>query len=355
MASRDTSTDILDNLLDLKGQDGTFRLDMRLFQLLHRPHDDERQVRPNLFGGPPRQARDRQSLQREMDHRRIHPEVVTEEVVHAAWRKTLHKPKRAPNILCLAGGVALNCVVERASLHAGRPLRGKSGFSPAAGDAGGAIGAAAVVWHEYEQGGRQTNGKDFMRGSYLGPNFYGRDEIRASTRRAECRLRGAAGRGADAAGWPEILADRERRRLVLGAAWSSGRRALGGRSIIGTPKSEKMQTTMNLKIKYRESFRPFAPSVLARKGRRTISSTRATSPYMLIVAPVREALRLETDRRTETALRYRQAETQALRTAGDHPRSTILRRMQTVQRGYKSPLSCAAEGIRGAAQAAPCS
>jgi carbamoyltransferase len=237
----------------------------------------------DLFGGPPRTA-ETDISQREMDLA-ASIQVVTEEVVLRLAR-TLHTETGA-EYLCLAGGVALNCVAN-GRLDREGPFR-EIWIQPAAGDAGGAAGAAAVIAHEYNGVERTTNGKDSMQGSYLGPR-YSADQIR----RELDQINAVYTVMDDSELMPrlaDILADEN----VVG--WFQGRmefgpRALGGRSIVGTPTSEKMQTTMNLKIKYRESFRPFAPSVLAERVQDYFQDV-GSSPYMLIVAPVNENLRIE--------------------------------------------------------------
>ncbi len=276
---------ILDKLLDLK-EDGTFRLDMRYFNyctgltMTNRRFDD-------LFGGPPRQP-EGDLTQREMDIA-ASIQVVTEEVV-MRLANTLHRETGEKN-LCLAGGVALNCVANGRLLREG-PFE-KLWIQPAAGDAGGAAGAAAVAWHGYDGQPRKLNGDsgpaaDRMRGSYLGPEFTPQQI------RTELDAMGAKYTVLD----DDVLFSRTAQLLaaenVIG--WFQGRmefgpRALGGRSIIGDPRSTKMQSVMNLKIKYRESFRPFAPSVLWERVS-DYFELDAPSPYMLIVAPVREDLRL---------------------------------------------------------------
>jgi carbamoyltransferase len=272
---------ILENLLDLK-EDGTFRLDMSYFNYctgLTMTNDRF----ADLFGGPARAA-ETEISQREMDLA-ASIQVVTEDVVLRLAR-TLHTETGA-DYLCLAGGVALNCVAN-GRLDREGPYR-EIWIQPAAGDAGGAAGAAAVIAHEYNGEERTVNGKDAMRGSYLGPQ-YAPDQIRAELDQSNA----VYSEMEDAELMPflaEVLATEN----VVG--WFQGRmefgpRALGGRSIIGTPTSEKMQTTMNLKIKYRESFRPFAPSVLAERVGDYFEDVDS-SPYMLIVAPVKENLRIE--------------------------------------------------------------
>jgi carbamoyltransferase len=275
---------ILDRLLDLK-DDGTFRLDMQYFNYcagltMTNERFDE------LFGGPPRKP-ESELTQREMDIA-ASIQVVTEEVVLRLAR-TLHQ-ETGEKHLCLAGGVALNCVANGRLLREG-PYE-DIWVQPAAGDAGAAAGAAAVVWHSYDQQPRKPIGGgpaiDRMRGSYLGPSYTSRQI------RAELDTMGAKYKVLDddtlfpkAA---KLLADEN----VIG--WFQGRmefgpRALGARSIIGDPRSEKMQSVMNLKIKYRESFRPFAPSVLWERVTDYFEQD-TPSPYMLIVAPVIEKLRI---------------------------------------------------------------
>ena len=271
---------ILDNLLDLK-EDGTFRLDMSYFNyctgltMTNSKFD-------KLFGGPPRQA-EGELTQKDMDIA-ASIQVVTERVVLQLAR-TLQQETGEKN-LCLAGGVALNCVANGRLLREG-PFD-NIWIQPAAGDAGGALGAASIAWYQKFGHERKVDGADKMRGSYLGPGFDAEqiksqlDEYGAVYERlSDSDLFEKAA---------EILEDEN----VIG--WFQGRmefgpRALGGRSIIGDPRSSKMQSVMNLKIKYRESFRPFAPSVLAERAS-DYFELDADSPYMLIVAPVCENLRI---------------------------------------------------------------
>ncbi len=272
---------IREKLIDLK-DDGTFRLDMQYFNYctgLTMTNDRF----AALFGGPPRAA-ESPVTQREMDLA-ASIQKVTEDVVLRLAR-TLHKETGEEN-LCLAGGVALNCVANGRLVREG-PFR-HIWVQPAAGDAGGALGAASIVWHEYLGKERPAaTGSDRMRGGYLGPR-YASAEVRRQLDAAGAVYRELP----DGLLLPQlatILADEQ----VVG--WVQGRmefgpRALGGRSIIGDPRSAKMQSIMNLKIKYRESFRPFAPAVLAdRVG--DYFEHEGESPYMLIVAPVREHLRI---------------------------------------------------------------
>ncbi len=272
---------ILDNLLDLKA-DGTFRLNMDYFNYCTGLTMTNKRF-DKLFGGPPRAA-ESELKQREMDIA-ASIQVVTETVV-LRLASTLHKETGESN-LCLAGGVALNCVANGRVLREG-PFE-NIWIQPAAGDAGGALGAASIVWHEQENQPRTVNGKDKMRGSYLGPRF-SEDEVRE-----QLDQHGAVYEQLeDAALFPRLAEILDSDNVV---GWFQGRmefgpRALGGRSILGDPRSSKMQSVMNLKIKYRESFRPFAPSVLAERVSDYFEQD-AESPYMLIVAPVQKNLRVE--------------------------------------------------------------
>ncbi len=273
---------ILNRLIDVKS-DGTFRMDMSFFDYAtglrmtgERFHE--------LFDGPPRKP-ESPVTDKEMDIARS-IQVVTEEVV-LKLANTVHRELEVDH-LCLAGGVALNCVANGRLLREG-PFR-DIWIQPAAGDAGGAVGAALSVWHEYLDKPRTATGNgDAMAGAYLGPRFSDEqittylDSVNARYQRLD-----------DDALMPrlaEILADEN----VVG--WFQGRmefgpRALGARSIIGDPRSRSMQSVMNLKIKYRESFRPFAPSVLRERVSEYFKLDRA-SPYMLLVADVRERHRIE--------------------------------------------------------------
>ncbi len=271
---------ILDNLIDLK-EDGTFRLDMQYFNyctgltMTNSKFDQ-------LFGAPARKP-ETEISQREMDIAASIQKVTEEVVLRLA--KAVRK-ETGCNKLCLAGGVALNCVANGELLRSG--IFDDIWVQPAAGDAGGALGAALVVWHDRHNGERKVNPGDNMKGSYLGPRFKA-DDIRARLDAA-----GAVYRELDDDELLPQLAELLDSENVVG--WFQGRmefgpRALGGRSIIGDPRSQKMQSVMNLKIKYRESFRPFAPSVLAEDVGQYFVQDRP-SPYMLIVAPVQEHIRI---------------------------------------------------------------
>ena len=271
---------ILQELLDLKA-DGTYRLNMRYFNYCTGLTMTNRGFE-RLFGGAPR-APEAPLTQREMDIA-ASIQVVTEEVVLRLAR-TIHA-ETGERHLCLAGGVALNCVANGRVLREG-PFD-DVWIQPAAGDAGGAVGAAAIVWHDYDGMPRCVDGRDRMHGAFLGPQF-SPAQIREALDAADAKYVEL-----DDGALFERLAALLEQECVIG--WFQGRmefgpRALGARSILGDPRSAKMQSVMNLKIKYRESFRPFAPSVLAERVAEYFEQTRP-SPYMLIVAPVREALRV---------------------------------------------------------------
>jgi carbamoyltransferase len=273
---------ILDHVLELK-DDGSFKLDMRYFNYLQGltmtgPAFDE------LFEGPPRKP-ETPLAQREMDLA-ASIQVVTEQVV-LRMAQHVHRATGMEN-LCLAGGVALNCVGNGRLLREG-PFR-RIWIQPAAGDAGGAVGVALAIHHKVLGNARRAYSEgDGMRGSYLGPADADAD--------IEAFLR-SVGAVYDRCASEEELIDVTARLLadekVVG--WHQGRmefgpRALGGRSILGDPRSIKMQSVMNLKIKYRESFRPFAPSVL-REHVHEWFELAVDSPYMLLVAPIRPEHRI---------------------------------------------------------------
>ncbi len=279
---------ILDNLIDLK-EDGSFKLDMGFFNYaagltMTNGKFDE------LFGGPPR-PRESDLTQREMDLARSVQEVTEEVMLRTA--RHIHK-ETGEKYLCLAGGVALNCVGNGRILREG-PFE-DIWIQPAAGDAGGALGAALFTWHRFLDKPRTVRGGDSQNGSYLGPEF-GQNEIKRFL--ADYNIPHAEIAEQDL---PDRVADIVLEEKVVG--WFQGRmefgpRALGGRSIIGDARSPKMQKIMNLKVKFRESFRPFAPSVLEEKVSDFFEIDRP-SPYMLLVAPVRhDKLRHMTDEEQE--------------------------------------------------------
>ena len=273
---------ILSELMDLK-EDGSFKLDMKYFNycagltMTNKKFD-------KLFGGPPRKAESRLT-QRDMDLARSVQEVTEEVMLRMVRHVCINTGQKN---LCLAGGVALNCVGNGRILREG-PFE-NIWIQPAAGDAGGALGAALFVWYQYLEKNRVANGKkDFQQGSYLGPvfkNSYIEDYLKKNnilyTELGSEEI-------------PEKIADLIADQKVIG--WFQGRmefgpRALGNRSIIGDARSPKMQETMNLKIKFRESFRPFAPSVLQEKVS-NLFEIESESPYMLLVAQVKKEIKKE--------------------------------------------------------------
>ncbi len=266
---------ILEHLVDVK-PDGTFRLNLDYFDYCTGLTMTNARF-DALFGGPPRRPEDLLT-QREMDFA-ASIQAVTEQIVIKLARSTLRET--GEENLCLAGGVALNCVAN------GKLLREKIArgiwIQPASGDAGGAIGAALIATHrQAEQARAPSNGADGMAGGYLGPSF-SQSEIEDELTRCGARF--------------EVLSDKS---LIDACAqalaeskalgWHQGRmefgpRSLGARSILGDPRSPGMQKTLNLKVKYRESFRPFAPAVLAEDVSKWFEIDES-SPYMLLVADV---------------------------------------------------------------------
>jgi carbamoyltransferase len=272
---------IFDKLVQLR-PDGSFKLNMEYFDYL-RGLTMTSGAFDELFGGPPR-APESELTQREMDLA-ASIQIVTEEIMLSMARH-VHRETGMEN-LCLAGGVALNCVGNGRLLREG-PFK-RLWIQPASGDAGGALGVALTIHHKVLGNPRQHRSEgDSMRGSYLGPG-YSDDEIESFLRSA----------GAVYQRLPQDeLLDRTARILadekVVG--WLQGRmefgpRSLGARSILGDPRSRKMQSVMNVKIKFRESFRPFAPSILRERIGEWFD-LNADSPYMLLVAPVRAERRI---------------------------------------------------------------
>ena len=262
------------HLIDIK-EDGTFHLDMRYFNYctgltMTNEHFDQ------LFGGPPRKA-ESPLTQKEMDLA-ASVQAVTEEIVIKLARGI--RQSSGQRNLCLAGGVALNCVANGKLLK--EKIFDNIWIQPAAGDAGGAVGAALAAYHLMLNQPRVVDPTDAMQGSYLGPS-YSQNEI-------DSRLR-AAGAVFTTVSDDELI-EQTAQALADGKAvgWHQGRmefgpRALGGRSIIADPRSPTLQKQLNLKVKYRESFRPFAPSVL-REDVTEWFDIETDSPYMLLVTDV---------------------------------------------------------------------
>lgn len=267
---------ILKELVDLK-EDGSFRLNMKYFdyctglKMTNRHFD-------RLFGGRARNS-DEPLTQRHMDLA-ASVQSVCEEIVLRLGRSIARES--GEKNLCLAGGVALNCVANGKLLKAG--YFDRIWIQPASGDAGGAIGAALAVYHHYQGNSRTVQPKDAMNGAFLGPEF-DNDECARRLRLANAKF--------------DVLTDDELMQSASEAlqegkalGWFQGRmefgpRALGGRSILGDARSEKMQSQLNLKVKFRESFRPFAPAV-SREDLNDWFDLDVDSPYMLLVAKVNE-------------------------------------------------------------------
>jgi carbamoyltransferase len=274
---------ILERIVDLQA-DVNFWLDQSYFDYctgLRMTNDKF----ARLFGEPVRDPKDLLT-QFHMDIA-ASVQAVTEEIVLRLTRSVASET--GTKNLCLAGGVALNCVANGKVLRDGKFEN--IWIQPAAGDAGGALGAALLGYHVFEEQPRKvTAGKDSMRGSYLGPSF-GQNEIERLLTEAGARFEVCS---------DQDLIDRTATALAEQKAvgWMQGRmefgpRALGGRSILGDPRSPTMQKTLNLRVKYRESFRPFAPSVL-REDMAEWFDIDVDSPYMLLVASVADSKRLAT-------------------------------------------------------------
>ena len=272
---------ILNELMDLK-EDGSFRMNMKYFNycvgltMTNKKFD-------KLFGGPARKP-ETKLTQREMDIARSVQDVTEEIMLRMA--RYVHYQTRQKNLV-LAGGCALNCVANGRILREG-PFE-KIWIQPAAGDAGGAAGAALFTWYQYLENERVADGvNDFQRASYLGPDFSD-EEIETLLKNKNIPFERL-----EKAKIPHRTAELINAEKVIG--WFQGRmefgpRALGSRSIIGDSRSKNMQSVMNLKIKFRESFRPFAPTVLVEHVSDYFKIDRE-SPYMLLVAPVRDDKRI---------------------------------------------------------------
>ena len=273
---------IISELMNLK-EDGSFALNMKYFNYCAGLEMTNKKFH-KLFGGPPRKPESRLE-QRHMDLARSIQEV-TEEVM-LCMSRYVYKQTSCKN-LCLAGGVALNCVGNGRILREG-PFE-NIWIQPAAGDAGGALGAALFAWYQYMDNKRDSDGRaDSQKSSLLGPEF-DKKSIRDFL-----KSKNAPYVELEEEKLVEKCADLIAQEKVIG--WFQGRmefgpRALGARSIIGDARSAKMQEIMNLKIKFRESFRPFAPSVLEEKAS-DFFEFQGKSPYMLLVAPVKEDIRKE--------------------------------------------------------------
>ncbi len=268
---------IYEHLIDVK-EDGSFKMDMSYFNYNVGLTMTSKKFN-NLFNGLPRKPESKLT-QKEMDLARSLQEVTEEIVIKMAKhvRKVTNK-----KYLCLAGGVALNCVANGKLLRSG--IFDDIYIQPAAGDAGGALGSAFIAWYQHLGNQRQADGKkDSMKGAYLGPQFSNK-KIKEYLNEKKYNYIKLTDNEV-----PEKIADLVAEQNVIG--WFQGRmefgpRALGSRTIIGDARSAETQKTINLKIKYRESFRPFAPSIMEEKISEYFDIDRP-SPYMLLVADVRK-------------------------------------------------------------------
>lgn len=296
-------------LIDIR-PDGSFRMNMEYFTYPTGLTMTGAKF-GELFGGPARKG-ESDITKREMDLA-ASIQAVTEEIVLLTGRH-IHETTGMKHLV-LAGGVALNCVANGRLLREG-PFE-DIWVQPAAGDAGGALGAALFTWHQLLENERKTNGKDFQKGSLLGPQF-GNKEIEKTLKARGATYEKHDDEASLLAACVELL---EAGKII---GWFDGRmefgpRALGSRSIIGDPRNVRMQTTMNLKIKYRESFRPFAPVVLRERAADYFEiDPKHESPYMLVVANVREAHRKTLSDEEQTLMRDPD-----LRKRVNVPRSTI--------------------------------
>ena len=275
---------ILGHLIDLK-PDGSFRMDQAFFRYAQGLTMTSGRFH-RLFGGPPRKA-ESPLTPREMDLAASIQQVAEEVVLRMA--RHVHQVTKLPD-LCLAGGVALNCVSNGRLLREG-PFE-RIWVQPAAGDAGGALGVALLIHHQLLHHDRVPQTPDAMSGSLLGPS-YSQEAIDHFLRSVDAPFDTFD----DDQSLCDAVSDALANGLVVG--WFQGRmefgpRALGNRSLLGDPRDPGMQTTMNLKIKFRESFRPFAPSVLQDRASEYFDLPRGTdSPYMLVVAPVQSTQRVD--------------------------------------------------------------
>ena len=279
--------EIKDNLIDIK-DDGTFKLDISFFKF-HRGFRMTSRKFNQLFGQPAR-SNESELTQFHMDLA-ASIQLVTEEIV-IKLAKSLRKETNIKN-LCLAGGVALNCVANGKLLK--ENIFDNIWIQPASGDAGSSLGAALLGWHEYYKKPRVTNPNDSMKGTLLGCKFSNKEIINY--------LEGinAPFESMEDLELFEKLAQILDEGKVVGwfnGAMEFGPRALGSRSIIGDPRNKEMQSVMNLKIKYRESFRPFAPAVLEEDVAKQFEMN-VPSPYMLLVAPVKNELCIEMTKEQE--------------------------------------------------------
>jgi carbamoyltransferase len=274
--------DKIKQLIDIK-EDGTFRLDQKYFNYATGLTMTNNKFN-NLFGQRPRDPQKEKITKFHMDIAASIQKVTEEIMIKLA--KAIRKEYNIKN-LCLAGGVALNCVANGKILK--EKIFDNIWIQPAAGDAGGSLGAALVLWHIDQGNKRSVNPNDDMKGSYLGTEF-SQDKIEKELKTAEANF--------ETLKYEDLIektAEFLSKEKVIG--WFQGRmefgpRALGGRSILADPRSEKMQKNLNLKVKYRESFRPFAPSVL-REDLSEWFDMNVDSPYMLLVSNIKHNKKIE--------------------------------------------------------------
>ncbi len=269
---------IKEKLIDIR-DDGTFKLDMSYFKY-HRGFRMTSKKFHNLFGSPPRDTEE-ELTQFHMDLASS-IQAVTEEII-IKIASSLKNETGLKNI-CLAGGVALNCVSNGKLLK--KKIFDDIWIQPASGDAGSALGAALIGWHEHFKKPREVSKKDSMKGTYLGCNF-SNDEIINYLMKINANFKTYR----DEELFEKIALELDEGKVIgwFNGPMEFGPRALGGRSIIGDPRNKKMQSVMNLKIKFRESFRPFAPSVLEEDVASQFEM-KNKSPYMLLVSPVKKEL-----------------------------------------------------------------
>ena len=274
--------DKIKKLIDIK-EDGSFRMDQKYFDYatgLTMTNDNFN----DLFGQKPRNSKDESITQFHMDIA-ASVQKVTEEIMLKLARSI--RNEYGIKNLCLAGGVALNCVANGKILN--ENIFDKIWVQPAAGDAGGSLGAALALWYSDQENKRHINAEDNMMGSYLGPE-YSQDQIEK-----ELSLMGANFETLEYENLINQTVEKLDNQKVIG--WFQGRmefgpRALGGRSILGDPRSNTMQKNLNLKVKYRESFRPFAPSIL-KEDLSDWFAMNVDSPYMLLVAKINPNKQIE--------------------------------------------------------------
>ena len=279
---------ILKKLIDLK-EDGSFRLDMSYFNFATGLTMTNKKF-DSLFGQPSRKSEKSMLTQFHMDIAASIQSVIEEIVLKIT--KNIFTEYKIKN-LCLAGGVALNCVANGKILK--NKIFNKIWIQPAAGDAGGSLGAALGYWHHELDQKRRVNPNDSMNGSYLGPSFEN------SQIEHELRLMNVNFKKYNENDLIDILANELSKEKTIG--WFQGRmefgpRALGARSILADPRSSNMQKELNLKVKFRESFRPFAPSVLSEEANNWFN-LKDLSPYMLMVAEIKKELQIPMTREQE--------------------------------------------------------